>query len=158
MRDAVLTTERLRELVDYDPEKGLFRWKVSRRGGCKAGEVAGVLHAKGYRFIKIDQCRYSAHRLAWFYMTGRWPAQCIDHVNRERDDNRFSNLREASWSENRMNTAASGIKFYPRSGKWRAYIGSNGRQTYLGVFDSREAAAAARRAAEPKYHGAFSGA
>lgn len=151
----MLTVDRVRELLDYCPETGAFRWKVNRRGGCRAGEIAGVVHAKGYRFIKIDQGRYSAHRLAWLYMTGRWPAECVDHINRQRDDNRFSNLREASWSENRMNTNAAGVKFYARSGKWKAYIGSRGQQVYLGVFNTRDAALAARRAAELEHHGAY---
>lgn len=152
---STLTTERLRELLDYCPETGLFRWKADRRGGCKAGDVAGIKHAKGYRFIKIDQNRYSAHRLAWFYVTGRWPSECVDHINRERDDNRFSNLREATWSENRMNTSAIGVKFYAKSGKWMAYIGSGGQRRYLGMFETRAAALLARKEAALKYHGAF---
>lgn len=151
----MLTTERLRELLDYCPVTGLFRWKVNRRGGCRAGEVAGILHAKGYRFIKVDGNRYSAHRLAWFYTTGHWPIACVDHINRQRDDNRISNLREASWSENRMNTSAEGVSFYGRLGKWRAYIGVGGQQTYLGIFDTRETAMAARKKAELTFHGAF---
>jgi hypothetical protein len=151
----MLTVERLRELLEYTPETGVFLWRANRRGGAKAGEVAGIIHAKGYRFVKLDGERYSAHRLAWLYMTGHWPAECVDHINRERDDNRFANLREASWSENRMNTSASGVKFYARSGKWKAYIGSKGRQIYLGMFGTRDAALAARRAAEQEYHGAY---
>lgn len=151
----MLTAERLKSLLSYCPDTGVFSWKANRRGGCKAGDVAGVVYPNGYRFIKLDQRRYSAHRLAWLYMTGHWPKDCVDHINRGRDDNRFCNLREATQAENHMNSSASGVKYYARQDRWKAYIGHKGRQIYLGMFSTREEARAVRRDAELKYHGEF---
>jgi hypothetical protein len=155
MKSPILTLARLKEVMEYDPDTGHFRWKVSRRAGCSAGDIAGVVYPKGYRYIKIDQQRHGAHRLAMFYMIGIWPDETVDHINGQKDDNRFANLRLASWTENRMNSLAAGVKLYERQQKWKAYIGLNGKQIYLGMFDTRAEALAARKVAKAKYHGDF---
>lgn len=153
-----LTAERLREVLHYDPETGVFTWKVSTCRRMRAGQVAGCLDNTGYLKVSVDSCRHLLHRLAWLYVTGQWPDSSIDHINRERSDNRFVNLREASGSENQQNSKVSirntsghkGVSYL--GGKWKAQISLNKRCIYLGLYSDIAAAVAARRAAESAYH------
>lgn len=87
----MLTVERLRELLDYDPETGVFRWKEPRRK-CRVGEVAGSLRKDGYVKIQVDGRFYQAHRLAWLCVYGVWPS-AIDHIDGNRANNAIANLR-----------------------------------------------------------------
>lgn len=93
---AELTAGRLKELLTYDPETGVFIWRGWRSGSAVAGSVAGSLHSDGYVCIKIGRCLYRAHRLAFLYMTGSRPIGQVDHINMNRADNRWCNLRETS--------------------------------------------------------------
>ena len=99
-----LTQERLKELLHYDPETGVFRWKVDRPKGVKIGNKAGTLDQDGYRKISLDGKRFYAHRLVWLYVHGEFPFDQIDHKNRVPDDNRLVNLRQATSGENRANS------------------------------------------------------
>ena len=93
----------LRRLLSYDPKTGDFRWRVSRGGGVRAGDLAGTLHSGGYWQIYVNNRLYLAHRLAWLYVYGKWPDKGIDHKNGIRTDNRICNLREATASQNGAN-------------------------------------------------------
>lgn len=159
----MLTANRLRELLDYEPETGVLTWRVLRSNIHK-GSIAGFAHrAIGYRVIRIDGQKYLAHRLAWLHVTGRWPEGDIDHSNRDGFDNRFANLREASRSQNAGNqkrrvTNRSGFKGVARIAgreKWQGKICVRGKQIYLGLFDTPEAAHAAYCAAAEKHFGEF---
>jgi hypothetical protein len=101
----MLTAERLRELLDYDPETGRFIWRKDHPTAkhIKAGSVAGTKNGRGYWVIGVAGAKYVAHRLAWLYVTGEWPAHLVDHENGDRLDNRFANLREATDSQNNFN-------------------------------------------------------
>lgn len=134
-----LTAERLRSLLHYERGTGTFTWLQSRGGGVRPGFIAGRTSRRGYRQISIGKRRFSAHRLAWLYVYGRWPAEQIDHKNGVRTDNRLSNLREANNSQNGANRRAlRGAKGVTRlqSGKWQAQITVNGHYKYLGCFAS----------------------
>ena len=96
MAKADLTAQRLREALHYDPETGVFTWATAVSSKTVPGARAGNQHIAGYFRIRLDGYSYKAHRLAWLYMTGAWPAECIDHINRNNSDNRFSILREAT--------------------------------------------------------------
>ena len=100
-----ITHIRLTELLDYDSVTGIWKWKVSTTKSIKIGDTAGCKSqgTKGYVWIRADKKLYRAHRLAWFYMTKEWPSHQIDHINGIRDDNRWSNLRQATHSENQHN-------------------------------------------------------
>ncbi|MFP5513408.1 MAG: HNH endonuclease signature motif containing protein [Alphaproteobacteria bacterium] len=158
-----LTQERLRELLDYDPKTGVFTWAISAAKRIKVGQVAGVINDQGYVVIKIDGRMHRAHRLAFLYMTGAFPVGEIDHEDRNRSNNRWGNLREATGTQNQGNTGIrsnnssghKGVSWSRKNGKWLANICVNGRTKHLGLFeDVNDAAAAYARAAE-EYFGDF---
>ena len=156
-----LTAERLRELLDYAPGTGLFYWR-QRRGSASAGREAGTWQTLGYRVIQIDQVPHYAHRLAWLHVYGEHPIEEIDHVNRDRTDNRIANLRQCSRWENARNIStcsASGFRGVYRSStrslRWRAKIAVNGGSIHLGFYDTAEEAAAAYDSAARLHHQEF---
>lgn len=155
-----LTQARLKSVVDYDPQTGVFTWRKTPKGPA-CGRKAGAINSDGYIQIKIDQRIYKAHRLVWLYVHGRWPDDLLDHINLVRADNRLCNLREATKSQNRMNVPAlrhnrSGIKgVFPKDGKWIARIGVDGKSIELGRFDSAEQASSAYAEASKIYHGDY---
>jgi hypothetical protein len=158
----MLTAERLRELFDYEPGSGEFRYKV-RRNRALVGSICGWHNARGYLSFRVDGKMHYAHRLAWLHVHGRWPDAMIDHINGEKDDNRITNLREASRSQNLANSRVpsnntSGFKcvsFYKKSGKWTATIMKDAKFTPLGRFETPEAAHAAYMAAAERLFGDF---
>ena len=157
----MLAQERLKELMSYDPAAGEFRWRVSR-GPRRAGSVSGCMNVRGYIQIKIDGKDYLAHRLAWLYVHGEF-VQELDHINGIRTDNRISNLRPATRSQNNGNarkqsnntSGLKGVSWYKRLQKWKAQITFNGRYIWLGIFDTREAAHAAYCAKSRELFGEF---
>lgn len=146
-----LSAERLRELLHYDPETGVFVWLVGRSGVKKSrNSVAGGSDGQGYQRIKIDGVYYGAHRLAWLYVTGKFPNGVIDHIDGCRTDNRFANLRSVSRRINRENqrsasssskTGLLGVCAPNKSSKrYGAMIGTKGRRIMIGRFDTPELA------------------
>ena len=109
----MLSAEQLRETVHYDPDTGRFTWRVrpSRWSPIHIGDVAGKLNSEGYIELQIARRRYKAHRLAWLWMTGALPTHELDHKNRDRADNRWQNLREATPSQNRQNKCVAKRSF-----------------------------------------------
>jgi HNH endonuclease/AP2 domain-containing protein len=159
--ETLVTAERLRSLLEYAPETGLFYWRRTV-GAAYAGRPAGASRASsGYPLICIDRRRYYAHRLAWLYVHGRHPQGVIDHINGDLADNRIANLRECSPSENARNMlrsvpSRSGIKGVLRRGnRWRARIHADGRCHWLGSYPTRKQAAAAYDEAAQRLHGEF---
>ena len=95
----MITAERLRQLVVYDPATGIFTWREDRkgRGGVvRADTVAGTIDANGYRIITIDNRKYPAARLAWFYVTGEWPAFYLDRLDDDIANDRITNLQPSA--------------------------------------------------------------
>ena len=159
-KTAKLTAERAREVLEYDPDTGMFTWKIARPG-CVAGAVAGTINGDGYVQIEIDFVLHKAHRLAWLIVTGEWPKGQIDHINRVRTDNRWCNLRDATPLDNSRNRtpnagSKSGVVGVTAAGKkWSAYIGVDNRTIRLGRFDDLADAVAARMSAERIHFGEF---
>lgn len=154
----MLTAERARELLDYNPETGVVRWRApsAPQSQITVGAEAGCVNrAIGYRYISINDRRYLTHRLAFLIMVGRWPHDEIDHINGVKDDNRWSNLRETGRVGNNRNRCLSsnntsghmGVHWDQSRGKWCAQI--NGK--HLGRFKNLADAAAARKAADVEY-------
>jgi HNH endonuclease len=156
----MITHERLLAIVTYDPDTGLFAWKARPR--VKAGKLAGHLAAHGYVTLRLDGLPYYAHRVAWFYVTGEWPAAEIDHIDRNGLNNRFANLRLADRTQNVVNRArrrdnTSGFKgvYVTRGGRFMAQHTIKGKAHYLGTFDTAEEAFAARNAYLEKRYGEY---
>jgi hypothetical protein len=152
-----LTAERVRELLDYDPLTGVFHWKVSPAQSIRVGDVAGSFLSTGYRRIVIDSIQYQAHRIAWLHYYGRWPQAELDHINRIKEDNRITNLREATRSQNAANFPLRrdnklGIRGVCLSrGKYVAQI----RCKHLGCFVTAEEASATYQKAARELFGEF---
>jgi hypothetical protein len=129
----MITQSLLKEYLDYNPITGLFTWKIAKGARANIGDLAGHKNKDGYIRIIIDKKGYKAHRLAWFYVHGKWPTLLIDHINRIRDDNRICNLREASAELNaqnrkkRINKNTTGTRYNKSRKKWHAvfYVGCN---------------------------------
>lgn len=161
MAEAILTQARLKELLHYDPDTGVFTWRVATGSRSRAGSIAGCLNnQRGYLVIGVVSRTYYAHRLAWLYVHGRIPDDGVDHINRCRLDNRIANLRPATNAENQQNrgvgvnstSGVTGVSFYKRTGMWRAHITVSGKNVHLGYFADKDKAAKARLDAKSKYH------
>lgn len=157
----MITQDRLKEVLNYDPETGLFTWRVNIQSRARIGAIAGC-NSRAYRVIRIDGRSYEAHRLAWLYMTGNFPKVLIDHINMDGMDNRFFNLREADKSSNALNKPAQrnnklGIKGVCWVKSNKKYLASTRVRgvTYREHFDTIEEATAAYKKMQEKYHGAF---
>ncbi|MGY5366529.1 HNH endonuclease signature motif containing protein [Enterobacter oligotrophicus] len=149
-KEGRLNLDRLYELLSYNPHTGEFTWISSPRNKNIAGKKAGTINGCGYIQVQIDGHRYLAHRLAWFYMYGKWPSKHIDHLSRVRTDNRICNLRDVDSRENHNNRSNNssgfpGVSWNPDRSKWRAHIRIDGKLKSLGGFDSPERASIAYR-------------
>jgi len=159
--------ERLKRLFSYDSATGDLTWKsrddVKNPGWNTkfAGRIAGTVQHRGYRRIAIDNKAFWAHRLVWVWLYGTIPDE-IDHANGNPGDNRANNLRNASRLENCRNTGKKrnksgykGVKWIPWSEKWQARIKVGKKEEYLGLFNTREAAAQAYEQAAKHHFGIF---
>lgn len=159
----MITTERLKHLLEYDPDTGIFRWIKSNSNRACAGSIAGPKpHKSGYCYIHIDGKSYASHRLVFLYMIGRFPIYDVDHKNRDRSDNRWINLREATRQQNMRNrigkpNSKSSIKAVHQlpGGTWQARIVINRKTINLGCFECVEMAKIAYAEAAKRYFGEF---
>lgn len=153
-----LTAEVLRSKLDYSPETGVFTWRV-RAGKAWPGRVAGSPDSYGHTQIRINTRKYAAHRLAWLYMTGAWPADMVDHIDGDPANNAFRNLREADNRLNQQNhrkakrTNKTGLLGVSRKAKCStARIKVGDRVLFLGCFATDEEAHAAYLNAKRRFH------
>lgn len=135
------TQERVKELLIYDPDTGIFIWRVDvgRWGRIKAGTVTGSLCGNGYLYISFDGERFVAHNLAWLYMTGEWPNGLVDHINMKTTDNRFSNLRLTDRRGNAENNKAKlkpDYGVYKHKHRYKVQFYVNQKNTHFGLFDT----------------------
>ena len=164
---ALLTQERLKTLLSYEPGSGVFVWQVNRPNGVKIGDVAGSLNrATGYWQIKVNGQTYTAARLAWLYMHGDLPKHIVDHADLNKTNNSWNNLREATHAQNIQNRAAhkgsksglKGVHFAPTRTsfkKWAAHIRIGGVLKTLGYFEHPEEAHAVYSKAAQAAFGQF---
>lgn len=157
-----ITQQHLAELLQYDPETGVFTWLVSR-GNARRGAIAGTKHPAGYVVIVLLGRKYRAHHLAWLATTGSLPDGQLDHKNTNRADNRISNLRISSQRQNTYNSSlrsnnksgVKGVHWHQSSGLWRAVITVEGKKIYLGKFEELSQAVAVIEHARSEHHREF---
>ena len=159
----MLTQSQLKQYLSYNPETGLFYRLTSRTHNAKIGDVAGCKDGQGYINIRVYGGRHKAHRLAWLYVYAEFPGSDLDHVNGIRTDNRISNLRIATRSENSLNTGLRstntsgfrGVSFNKKNNRWRVQAQYNGKKNHLGNFKSAEQASAVYEEFAKKHHREF---
>lgn len=171
MTAKILTQSYMKESLDYDSETGVFTWKLRPLHHFKtqksrnttntrfSNKAAGHLNDCGYIIIRIFGRSIRAHRLAWYWITGKFPAVGIDHIDQDRANNTWSNLREATHTVNARNmrlrntntSGVCGVHFFKRTGKWQASIRVSMKSIHLGMFSKKKDAIDARKAAEKKY-------
>lgn len=144
-RDSRVDAVRVRELFHYDPETGLFTRRVTVAPNARAGALAGRKNSAGHLQLRVHAKLYTAHRLAWLWMTGSWPSLEIDHINQDKADNRWSNLREATRSQNLINRGHRRKNDLPRGvskagRRYQAQIRDTCKFRHLGMFGCPTAA------------------
>jgi hypothetical protein len=152
----------LKAMVYYNPESGSFKWLKKASKNTIIGSRIGRLISGGYIGMNLQKKLYLAHRLAWFYVYGRWPNE-IDHINRLPADNRLCNLRECTRMQNRQNTIPKrsnmtgykGVSLDKSRQLWRSRIKLSDRTLFLGRFKSAQEAAIAYDYASVKYFDKF---
>lgn len=161
-----LTQDKLKEVLDYDKESGVFTWKIDcDNKKIKAGQQAGSLvKSTGYYVVGYDKLVYQAHRLAWLYVYGGIPEKkLIDHINGDAADNRISNLRLCTQAENQKNRRKSkhntsgykGLSWSKRHGKWRVRAVINRKSFHLGYYSDIKEAVEVYNSFCTKHHGDF---
>jgi len=158
----MITIQKLKELLHYDPETGFFTWLVSGHG-VHVGMRAGSFVSNGYRRIGVSNGYYLEHRLAWFYMRGEWPSHTIDHRDHDAGNNTWSNLRSATRSQNQHNhrigsnntSGVKGVTWSKARQKWNAEIVVNGKREYFCTFTDKDKAITEIKAARIRLHGEF---
>ncbi len=151
----------LRSILHYNPDSGLWTWLIYK--GPKSKGAVGTISKAGYAAISIDDKKYYLHRLAWFYMTGEWPENEIDHIDMNKANNKWINLRKATHRQNQANVAkrkdntsgSKGVYYSKHASKWIANISCNGKTINLGCHDTKEEAALTYEQAAKWYHGKY---
>jgi hypothetical protein len=163
MATAILTQAELKRQLHYNPDSGIFTRLVSNANSVKVGDITGCKTNYGYIVIRINNKLYRAHRLVWLYIYGEFPENGIDHINGVKDDNRLSNLREASQKQNLLNVGIrsnnksgyKGVCFDKPSNKWKAQARLNYKDACLGLFETPELASDAYQSFAKENHGEF---
>jgi len=158
-----LTAKRLRKILHYDPDTGEWRWlKPPFKAPVRPGDRAGT-RSRGYLFIGIGYTKYKSARLAWLFMTGKWPTLWVDHIDGNPSNDRWSNLREANASQNTVNkkhhsnntSGFKGVSWSRYHAKWWAQICKDYHHIHLGFFDTPEAAYEAYKAKARELFGEY---
>jgi hypothetical protein len=159
----VLTADRAREVLAYDPITGFLTWKVTLSNRAVAGRQAGAKSDCGRLNVSIDGRRYKAHRACWLIYYGRWPNGEVDHIDCDQSNNVISNLREATGSENGANkrlwkrnkTGVKGVHWAKCNNMWVAEVFHKGERVFQRYFHSFEDAKKARESAFEDFYGEF---
>jgi len=161
--DDLITQDVIKNILEYNQYSGKFIWKNCAGRRKRNGDTAGFKDSQGYVKIKIFGKSHFAHRVAFIYMTGRSPVEEIDHVNLVKDDNKWSNLREATRLQNSMNkwkrkhnrSGFKGVSFHKRCKKWVAQIQKNKKCYHLGYYKTPQEAYSIYIREALRQHGKF---
>lgn len=148
----MLTLQEATRIFRYDEETGKLYWNERVHKRIRIGQECGRITSHGYRKLRVFGTEYYVHRLVWFIKTGDWPKNQIDHINRNRLDNRFFNLRDVTCQQNLCNNNFQGIRKASRGSTYSASISVNKQTIYLGNFPTAELARNAYLVAKEKYH------
>lgn len=159
----MLTQEKLREILHYDPDSGAWTWIKPASYNVEVGQAAGTVSFYGYRIITINRKKYRSARLAHLYMTGSWPVFEADHENRCKLDDRWDNIRDLSRSENALNrdtqsnneSGTRGVHWDFDRSKWFVQVKKDNVTHFIGRYDDFDEAVSARDEAVKKIHGDF---
>jgi hypothetical protein len=156
----LITQEFVKECFNYSPETGVLTRAKRTSNRVNVGDVSGYKNHHGYLMVQVGGVLCSVHRVAWMYVNGVWPSGHLDHINRDRTDNKISNLRDVTPAENQHNSRIPknntsghiGVNWNCEINKWVAKICLNCKQTYLGCFEKLEDAVLAYKTASLKMH------
>lgn len=162
MRSEITQTE-LKELLTYNTDTGLFTWNALTNPRMRSNGVAGYTRSNGYVLLKLKGRQHLAHRLAWLYVHGHFPDGLLDHIDRDPSNNRIANLRIATSVQNGGNRAINrtntsgyrGVSYNTAARKFYAFMNTDNKNTYLGSFDTPEAASAVIEARRNELYGEF---
>ena len=146
------SAERVRELLNYDPETGVFTRRVRTSNSINIGDIAGYVNTRGYISIMVNNRLCLAHRLAWIHVHGTWPLQCLDHIDGDTQNNRIVNMQNRRKSSNGSKSGFLGVSPVSLSTTWQARIKVDGKERYLGCFPTAEEAHAAYLTAKRELH------
>lgn len=157
-----ITAQKVREMLHYDPNDGLFWWKQPRHGR-QISKPVGVMDDLGYKRIMIDGKQYLAHRLAWLHVNGYWPENIIDHIDGNPRNNSIGNLRQCNYSQSNCNTktrrdnlsGVKGVRWHKKAKKYNVRVCINGVRRSMGLFSDLEFAELVSSEARDKYHKEF---
>lgn len=158
----LITAERVRQLLVYDPATGEFRARIAR-GKVRVGDLVGWYRKGGYHMMCLDWRIYRSHRIAWLYVHGKWPSQDLDHKDGNPGNNCIENLREATDSQNLGNmkkpitnkSGRKGVSWHKLAGKWQVHIRVDGDNKYLGLYTNLDEAHAVYARAASQFRGEF---
>lgn len=157
-----LTVERANDLLTYNPETGVIRWR-NKRLDALSRFSAGCVDSRGYIKLMVDGVSYGAHRVAWLIAYGKWPDDYIDHINQKKADNRLCNLRDVTHKLNTENVGPKrkhglmGTSFHKQSGLWHSTVGHNYKYHSCGYFKTEIEAHQAYLKKKADLHLAFVG-
>jgi hypothetical protein len=159
----MITQDELKSKLDYDPNTGIFTWKIKTIGSRGIGNIAGHKHKLKYIHIKICKKSYMAHRLAWLYMYGEFPTEYIDHIDCDKSNNKIENLRLSSNQQNQFNrgipknntSGVKGVSWFKRDKKWQVTIYVDKKAKSFGRYINFDEAVSVAVEARKKHHGDF---
>ena len=159
----MISQAQLKEVLEYNHDTGVFTW-IKSIGGIKVGDVAGNKNDEGYIVFMVKRKQYKAHRLSYLYMTGNFPKNSIDHINHIRHDNRWTNLRDATHSQNQANrvkhknnkSGYKGVCWSKTNKRWCAVIVYMKKKMHLGYYTTPQEASEAYRKKSIELNGEFS--
>lgn len=161
--ELIISQEELRRLFDYNPETGVLSRLVKTGRNCSLGPVSSTPNNNGYILVRVGGRKHSAHRIIWAWMTGVRPDIDIDHRDLNKANNKWSNLRLATRSQNQANcnlpanntSGKKGVSYCSKRMKFQAQIRVDDRLIFLGRFGKLEHAAAAYDKAAKQHFGEF---
>jgi len=141
----------IKENLNYDPDTGVFTRRIAKSNSVKIGNVAGCIGSNGYITLRLNNVLYLAHRLAFIYVHGDDTGlNYIDHIDGNPSNNKITNLRSGTQSENMQNrkkcqinnksSGLLGVCFHNGTNKFMAEIKANEKKIYLGLFNTPEEA------------------